>query len=491
MKFQAAARAYVGSKETQEDAWRVHDAKGSDAGEIAVSDAGVALTGGGLILVADGIGGHYGGDTASRITADTFTKEFFSQQGAAEGRLKGALTAANEAIAEEQRKQPSLKDMGATLVTGFIEADRLAFLSIGDSLILRYRDGELHRVNVDHSYLEIADREALGSNDRDLWRDVMSRKGRDSITIAVLGRPLEEFGHSPQVATRKILPGDLMIFSSDGLETLSMVQIQNFIRELLPRGIEVVADGLIKAIEGIGGNRSYQDNATLVVVRAEDEPAAQTTVGTAAAAAPAASEAAKTVPVTPKTAPLPPKQPAAEAAPPVPQSPAQPQGSISSSARSGKWSPAKLVFGIAVGLLLVGAAALALGMFGSFRSAPNTATTPNIVPPAPPAVQAPAPTGETGLKQLPPPPNEDGEDRPRRQSPAFQPPPFQPKGSLPSPDLSPPPPRQIFPEYTPRGFGGRTNHDRAPQIYVQRYADADGASSRHLAARRAPAEICD
>jgi serine/threonine protein phosphatase PrpC len=487
MKFQAAARAFIGSKETQEDARRVHDAKGGDAGEIAGSDTGVALTGGGLILVADGIGGHYGGDVASRVTADTFVKEFFAQGGNPEGRLKSALTAANDAIAEEQRKQPSLKDMGATLVTGFIEGDRLAFLSIGDSLILRYRDGELHRVNVDHSYLEIADREALGSNDRDIWRDVMSRKGRDSITIAVLGRPLEEFGHAPQIATRKIMPGDLMIFSSDGLETLSMVQIQNFIRELLPRGIEAVADGLIKAVEGIGGNRSYQDNATLVVVQAADEPAARTTVGAAATPAPAVAEAAKTAPVTPKTAPLPPKQPAAEAAPPVPETPPQPQGAISSSARTGKWSPAKLVFGIAVGLLLVGAAALGYGLIGSFRSAPTTATTPNVVPPAPPAVQAPAPTGETGLKQLPPPASEDSEDRPRRQSPAFQ-----PKGSSPSPELAPPP-RQILPNDfpPPRGFGGRTRDDRAPELYSRRYADADRAGSQHLAATRAPIEICE
>ncbi len=69
MKFQAAARAIRGSKDTQEDAWRVYDAKGGDAGEIAASDAGVTLSGGGLLLVADGIGGHYGGDVAAPVFA--------------------------------------------------------------------------------------------------------------------------------------------------------------------------------------------------------------------------------------------------------------------------------------------------------------------------------------------------------------------------------------------------------------------------------------
>jgi len=172
-------------------------------------------------------------------------------------------------IAEAQAKEPGLKDMGATLVAGFIENGAISFVSIGDSLILRYRDGELHRVNEDHSYMEIADREALGSGDPALWRDVMTRKGRDSITIAVLGRALEDFGHSPQFASRKILPGDVLIFASDGLETLSWVQIQNFVRALLPQGVGAVADGLIKAVAGIGGNRSYQDNATLIVVQAD------------------------------------------------------------------------------------------------------------------------------------------------------------------------------------------------------------------------------
>lgn len=269
MKFQAAARAIRGTKDTQEDAFRVFDAKGEDAGEIAANDAGVVLSGGGLLLVADGIGGHYGGDVASAITADTFGKTFFASGGGAEERLKSALNAANQAVADAQANEPGLKDMGATLVAGYVDDDGLSFVSIGDSLVLRYRDGELHRVNEDHSYMEIADREALGSSDPALWRDVMVRKGRDSITIAVLGRSLEDFGHAPQIASRKVLPGDLLIFASDGLETLSWVQIQNFIRVLLPQGVAAVADGLIKAVEGIGSNRSYQDNATIIVAQAD------------------------------------------------------------------------------------------------------------------------------------------------------------------------------------------------------------------------------
>lgn len=387
MKFQAAARAIPGSKETQEDAWRIYDAAGADAGQIAQSDIGVALSGGGLLLVADGIGGHHGGDVASAITADTFVTRFFGESGDTEARLKKSLTAANNAIADAQQKDPTLKDMGATLVTGFIDGDRMSFLSVGDSLILRYRDGELHRVNDDHSYMEIADREALGSGDRALWRDVMARKGRDSITIAVLGRALEDFGHTPQIATRKILPGDVLIFSSDGLETLSWVQIQNFVRALLPKGVGAVADGLIKAVDGIGGNRNYQDNATLIVLQADgDQP-----VRAVPPATPVATEAAKTAPT-------------------VPLSAAAPSGSISASARSGKWSPAKLLLGVAIGIIAVGAAALATGKFPMmFRDKPPVST----------PVASPAPKGEPALRR-PLPPGGENEYAPRGDEPKGQ-----------------------------------------------------------------------
>lgn len=389
MKFQAAARAIRGSKDTQEDAWRVYDAKGADAGEIAASDAGVTLSGGGLLLVADGIGGHYGGDVASRVTADTFVKTFFGNPGECENRLSASLTAANAAVAAAQEKEPGLKDMGATLVAGHVHDGELCFVSIGDSLILRYRDDELHRVNADHSYMEIADREALGSGDPDLWRDVMTRKGRDSITIAVLGRGLEDFGHAPQIASRKILPGDLLIFSSDGLETLTMVQIHNFIRALLPRGVGAVADGLIKAVDGIGKNRNYQDNATLVVALAEDAPAATrpTTGGE--------REAAKTAPVVSATAPVQAASAPAAAAPsPAAAKPAPvSSGSINDAAKSGRWSPAKLLLGVAIGLLGVAAVLFATGKVNMFRAGQVKVEAPASAPAAAPASSpAAAPT---------------------------------------------------------------------------------------------------
>jgi hypothetical protein len=184
----------------------------------------------------------------------------------------------------------------------------------------------------------------------------------------------------PQIAARKILPGDVLIFSSDGLETLSWVQIQNFVRELLPRGVAAVADGLIKAVDGIGGNRNYQDNATLIVIQADG---GQTTTRVVPIGE---KEAAKTAAVAPKTAPIPAK--------------AVPAGTISEAARSGKWSPTKLLLGIALGLIAVAAVLFATGKLGAIRVGPANVNAPAAAPQEKGLRQQPAFTPESD-SQLP------------------------------------------------------------------------------------------
>jgi serine/threonine protein phosphatase PrpC len=275
MKIEIAGRAITGSKPTQEDAWQASDAAGTDIRGWAERDV-ATLSDEALIVLADGMGGYAGGEVASTVARDSFAGAFYAGEGEPAARLARALAAANQAIAAEKQRDPALAEMGSTLIGAFIDHQRLVFVSVGDSLILRWRDDELHRVNRDHSFGEIADRSALGTDDRERWSRALAETSRHALTLAVTGGPLEssEFGHGPQIATRPVRSGDLLIIASDGLETLDPVQIQNFVRELQPKGVGAVADGLIRAVAGIGGNRTYQDNATVVVVRTVDDTAA-------------------------------------------------------------------------------------------------------------------------------------------------------------------------------------------------------------------------
>ncbi|MGJ4949958.1 protein phosphatase 2C domain-containing protein [Bradyrhizobium sp. HKCCYLS20291] len=272
MRLEISGRAIVGSgsKKPQQDSWRVFNTRGEDVSERAQSGS-VATGDGTLVVVSDGIGGYEGGEIASRVACDAFAGAFFRHEGAVADRLTHALDVANMAIADEKRRNASLQDMGCTLIAAHFGQDRMTFVSVGDSLLLRSRDDEIHRVNLDHSYFDYLDRKVLGSNDPSRWSIAMAdARQRGSLTLALTGGNLRnnEYGHTPQVATRPMLADDIIIVASDGIETLELVQLQNFVMQLRPSGIPGIAAGLIGAVDGIGQNRSYQDNTTIVVVGA-------------------------------------------------------------------------------------------------------------------------------------------------------------------------------------------------------------------------------
>jgi serine/threonine protein phosphatase PrpC len=272
MRLEISGRAIVGSKEPQQDSWRVFNARGENLGSTAKSN--VVVTGDGtLVVVADGIGGYAGGEVASRVACDAFGRAFFSKEGAVADRLTYALEVANQAIADEKRSNSDLRDMGCTLIGVHFHQDKMTFVSVGDSLLLRSRDNEIHRVNVDHSYFDYLDRQVLGSDDPERWSvAVRDTRRRASLTLAVTGGDLaaREFGHEPQIAVRPLLIDDVILVASDGIETLDLVQLQNFMQQLRPTGTAGIADGLIRAVDGIGKTRSYQDNTTIVVVGASE-----------------------------------------------------------------------------------------------------------------------------------------------------------------------------------------------------------------------------
>jgi PPM family protein phosphatase len=280
MRFDIAARAILGKRSSQQDAWRVYDERGTDLG--AKAETGSVPAGDRtLVIVADGVGGYAGGEEASKLACDAFASSFLKGQGTVEARLRQALDTANAAIGTAQRQQPDKKDMSTTFIGIYLDNGKMTFVSVGDSLLLRYRDEEIHRVNLDHSYADVLDRRLLGSDDPRQWAVAINDDQRAAITLALSGGPLDraEYGHSPQIAARPLLPGDVIIAASDGIETIDMVQLQNFVRQLAPKGASGIAEGLIKAADGIGPHRRREpDNTTIVIVQVPAGGAARSLV---------------------------------------------------------------------------------------------------------------------------------------------------------------------------------------------------------------------
>src|ERR1051325_4428885 len=115
---------------------------------------------GGLFIVADGMGGHAGGEVASKIAVDTVSHivktALADHNGSADTEaltqaLREGLISANDEVWREAHSNPELRGMGTTCVSILIR-DRLAVVgNVGDSRAYLLRAGRLHQLTEDHS----------------------------------------------------------------------------------------------------------------------------------------------------------------------------------------------------------------------------------------------------------------------------------------------------------------------------------------------------
>lgn len=107
----------------------------------------------GLFMVADGMGGHKGGDKASKlaitVASNTYKKLYAEGLKPADALKKAVQTAAKE-VYENSLLNPDLKGMGTTL-SALVVSDQLIISHIGDSRIYRLRDRKLFQLTTDHS----------------------------------------------------------------------------------------------------------------------------------------------------------------------------------------------------------------------------------------------------------------------------------------------------------------------------------------------------
>ncbi len=116
-------------------------AAASHVGKIRANNQDSGYVGDHLFVVADGMGGHAGGDVASAlaIQAIAHTDHAFDSVEAAESELAQALLEANQELAETVYEHPELTGMGTT-VSGMVRVgDRMVIAHIGDSRIYRWR----------------------------------------------------------------------------------------------------------------------------------------------------------------------------------------------------------------------------------------------------------------------------------------------------------------------------------------------------------------
>jgi len=214
----------------------------------------------GLVAVADGMGGHRGGEVASATALEALRAAISA------GRpLRESVEDANRAVFEKAQSDESLRGMGTTITAATLAAGGTLLIGhVGDSRAYLLRDGELRQVTTDHSLVEELVRDGRLTPDEAAvhpQRSIITRAlGVDS-TVDVDVYPLELFA------------GDVLMFCSDGLT--GMLQPDLIAAELRREGDPArAATKLVDAANASGG----EDNITVVVVAVTDEAPARTPI---------------------------------------------------------------------------------------------------------------------------------------------------------------------------------------------------------------------
>ena len=121
-----------------------------------VSDQRVEREKGGLMMVADGMGGHAAGEIASKMAADTITREYFKNgtAGTIEKNLLKVFSAANKNIFDAASSNPVLKGMGTTCTALVVVNSQVYYAHVGDSRAYVIKAHNIAQITTDHTHVQ-------------------------------------------------------------------------------------------------------------------------------------------------------------------------------------------------------------------------------------------------------------------------------------------------------------------------------------------------
>ena len=227
----------------------------SHVGKIRANNQDSGYAGTQLFVVADGMGGHAGGDVASAIALTRMIEadKVFASANDAEFALQSALLAANTLLAETVFEHPELTGMGTTVSAILRSGNQLALAHIGDSRIYLLRDGHLKQITADHTFVQ-----RLVDSGR-ITREEAAVHPRRSVLMRVLG----DVDAAPEIDTTVLdtQPGDRWLLCSDGLSSYVPDDRIEHALTTLP-AVKDAADRLVKDSLDQGA----PDNVTVVIV---------------------------------------------------------------------------------------------------------------------------------------------------------------------------------------------------------------------------------
>jgi PPM family protein phosphatase len=216
-----------------------------------------------LLLVADGLGGHQGGSTASQVVVHAFEQEFKKVGHPANypELLSRCAYEAHASIRFYGARDPDLSDMGSTVVAAVLEGIFAHVLNVGDSRAYLLRGDELFQISQDQSWVAVQVRAGILTA-----QEALHHPRRHSLEMAITARRQQI---QPYLSETVMEKNDVILLCSDGLwDVVPNSLIWAAANELAP---QAAADKLV----AMANQSSGPDNISVIVARRLDSDRAQ------------------------------------------------------------------------------------------------------------------------------------------------------------------------------------------------------------------------
>ena len=223
----------------------------TDVGRLRKNNQDAVILGNGLAGVADGMGGHKGGEIASAGLRDGLLREIRERKPDSIA-LQEAVKTVNHELWMQQENDASLSGMGTTLTVLWPTEKEMIIGQIGDSRAYLLREGELTQVTNDHSMVADMVRKGVLTEEQAACHPM-----RNYITRAVGTE--EDIDIDLSMHDRK--KGDRWLICSDGL--YGMITRSQLLQMMMSEDMEKAADDLLEAAMQGGG----KDNITLILLQ--------------------------------------------------------------------------------------------------------------------------------------------------------------------------------------------------------------------------------
>lgn len=229
---------------------------------VALSDVGLHRTenedsgwaGSKVLAVADGLGGHAGGEIASSLAIkkiSTLEKSSLSQR-SAETTLVDTYRDINNDLATAMKNKSELRGMGTTLTTVVLGKEKSFLAHLGDSRAYLIRDEKISRLTKDHTVVqELLDQGRISADEVD------GHPQRSFITKALMGSAQNE---RPDFVEIDLVDGDILLLCSDGLA--GVVDEKKFAKSILTHGVSQLA---LSELKELAYKKDAPDNLTIIL----------------------------------------------------------------------------------------------------------------------------------------------------------------------------------------------------------------------------------